>query len=377
MAEANQTSDDIQTQMNKEHGEAPQNPLVTEKEKEAAREMLRKTEEQMKIREERLAEAKRLAAETDAQRVEMLKSAKAQQEFRDARFQQAMEPTPPAPPTNIPPSDGGNDGPSDEGNNRGDLSPEYVTELSEPQWDAPYDMIPLPSEGKLYKGVGPKIKVAYLNASDENLLTSPHILDSDYFLEILLNRKILDKNLRYKDLHVGDRNAIMVWLRATAYGTLYPITLLDELGAPFETEFDLATLKSKKLGANPDEEGLFTFKFPSNNSVVKFKLLTTNDIDELEVVLEHEKEVLKLPVNNAVTYTLQRHIVEINNVRDSDKIKKSIDYMRSVDRKAFIEYIKEVESGMDLNIEVATPRGGSITTLLPLNLNFFWPDYGV
>jgi hypothetical protein len=166
----------------------------------------------------------------------------------------------------------------------------------------------------------------------------------------------------------------MIWLRATAYGTEYPIVLLDNNGEPFEYDFDLTELKTKKLKATPDENGLFEFKLPSNNNVVKFRLLTTGEVDELERVLDHEKEVLKLPINNSVTYTLQRHIVSINGETDSEKLKSSIEYMRSQDRKGLMDYIDSIESGLDLEITVKTPSVEPITTFLPLNFNFFWPN---
>jgi hypothetical protein len=348
---------------------------ATEAEKQAAIEMYERTKAQIQARDEQLQKAVDNANQSDSNMDEIMKRAEEQKAIRDAMLNQqyqappvTIQEPPQVPPT--PPST-----PTDNSSDDSYKLPEgYVKELMEPQWDAPYDMIPLPSDGKLYKGVKPNIRVAYLNASDENLLTSPHIIQSDEFIEILINRKLLEPNLRYKDLHIGDRNAIMIWLRATAYGTEYPIVLLDNNGEPFEYDFDLTELKTKKLKATPDENGLFEFKLPSNNNVVKFRLLTTGEVDELERVLDHEKEVLKLPINNSVTYTLQRHIVSINGETDSEKLKSSIEYMRSQDRKGLMDYIDSIESGLDLEITVKTPSGEPITTFLPLNFNFFWPN---
>jgi len=139
-----------------------------------------------------------------------------------------------------------------------------------------------------------------MTTADENILTSPNLLESGEFLEILINRKILEPELRYKDLHVGDRNAIMLWLRATAYGEMYPVTLFDENNNPFETEINLNDLKTKKLGAEPDEEGLFFYQFPLCKASVKFKLLTCGDVDIIEKMVENDK-LTGNPVNNANT----------------------------------------------------------------------------
>ena len=138
----------------------------------------------------------------------------------------------------------------------------YIQQISQPQFNASFDLIPLPSQGKLYRNKRPNVKVAYMTTADENILTSPNLLKSGEFLEILINRKLLETDIRYKDLHVGDRNAIMLWLRATSYGEMYPVTLFDENDDPFETEIDLNTLKTKNLGAEPDAEGYFDFVLP-------------------------------------------------------------------------------------------------------------------
>jgi hypothetical protein len=52
----------------------------------------------------------------------------------------------------------------------------------------------------------------------------------------------------------------MIWLRATGYGEMYPVTLLDENGDAFDTELNLNELKTKE-GAEPDDEGLFDYTF--------------------------------------------------------------------------------------------------------------------
>lgn len=249
----------------------------------------------------------------------------------------------------------------------------YILELSQPNYNAPFDVIPLPSKGKTYRNKKANIKLAYMTTADENILTSPNLLQSGEFLEILINRKVLEPELRYKDLLPGDRNAIMIWLRATAYGEMYPVTLLDENDVPFETEINLNDLKTKENQIDPDEDGLFTFNLPIMKVMVRFKLLTCGDIDDLEKTVLDEKE-LGIPVNNLTTYKFERMIVEVNGTRDRSVIRDFVNVMRIGDAKSLDKYIDEIESGIDLNIEVTTPGGGSVATFLPLNLNFFWPN---
>jgi hypothetical protein len=249
----------------------------------------------------------------------------------------------------------------------------YILELSQPNYNAPFDVVPLPSKGKLYKSRKANIKLAYMTTADENILTSPNLLKNGEFLEILINRKLLEPELRYKDLLPGDRNAIMLWLRATAYGEMYPVTLYDENDEPFDVEINLNELKTIELNVEPDEDGLFSFVMPISKANVRFKLLTCGDIDDIEKILENEKE-MNIPVNNANTYKLENMIVEFNGETNKTMIRDFVNYMRIGDSKAFNKYVDAIDAGVDLNIEVGTPGGGSVKTFLPLNLGFFWPD---
>ena len=248
----------------------------------------------------------------------------------------------------------------------------YIIQLSQPDYNSPFDVIPLPSQGKLYPSKKPNIKVSFITTADESILSSPNLLQSGEFLEILMNRKILDQEIRYKDLHVGDRNAIMIWLRATAYGEIYPVTLLDENNEVFETELNLNDLVIKNLGAEPDQEGLFDFTFKLCKSNIKFKLLTCGDVDDIETIVSKEK-IDGCPIDNTIKYHLERMIIEVDGSRDATKVKEFANNLRPMDNESFGDYIQSIASGVDLNITVGTPGGGSVTTFLPLNVNFFWP----
>lgn len=276
---------------------------------------------------------------------------------------------PPTPPNNPPTNLGYGE---NYGRNPTNIDP-FIIELSQPNYNSPFDAIPLPSEGRLNRGVKSSVKIGYMTTADENILTSPNLLESGRFLEILINRKLLEPGLRYKDLHQGDRNALMIWLRATGYGEMYPVTLFDENDVPFDTEVNLNDLKTKKLGAEPDADGLFLFQFPLCRAQVKFKFLNCGDVDDIEKLVDQDK-LNGSPINNSNVYTMQRMIVEVNGDRNHDTVKAFSNSIRIGDAKKFNEYVDLIESGIDLNIEVRTPGGGSVKTFLPLNINFFWPN---
>jgi hypothetical protein len=172
----------------------------------------------------------------------------------------------------------------------------------------------------------------------------------------------------------GDRDAIMVWLRATGYGEMYPVTILDEDNKPFDTEVDLTKLKVKKLSIEPDSEGLFDFVLPLSKSVVKFKLLTVGEVEELQRLALFLKEENNL-INTESTLLLENQIVEVDGTRDKNYISEFIDTMRIMDSKKLKNYMSELDCGIDMNITFGTPGGGSVTRFLPFTVKFFWPDF--
>jgi len=84
-----------------------------------------------------------------------------------------------------------------------------------------------------------------------------------------------------------------------------------------------------------------------------------------------------LEFSDASTYTLKKQVVEVRGSTDKDVIDKFVETMRLGDVKTFRKYIDKIESGMDMNITVQTPGGESITTFLPINFTFFWPDLDI
>ena len=333
IAAANQTGGEIANMQE----QAITSGQVSTSEAAAAAEMARRTYEQLKAREEALRRAE-LEKEMQANNSEP-----SMMNIENAPQQQVYSKPITSPIQNL----------NKEVNSDNSIK---IAELSQPQMNQPYDVIPLPSEGKLYKNKKGRVKVAYLTAADENLLTSPNLLSSDDFLEILINRKLLEYDLRYKDLLPGDRDAIMIWLRSTGYGEMYPVTVLDENDVPFETEIDLLTLKVKNLNILPDEDGLFTFTLPLSKAVVRFKLLTMGEIEELVKLAEFLKEKNNL-INTEPTLILENQIVEVNGNRDKDYISEFIDTMRLMDSKELRKYINSIECGVDTNVTFRTPGG--------------------
>ncbi len=252
-------------------------------------------------------------------------------------------------------------------------------QTQEVQFQIPFDVIPLPSKGLLYPGQEGTVKVEYMTAMDENVLTSPNLIKSGKVLDMLMERKIKQSPVPVDKLLVGDRNAIMIWLRATGYGEMYPVKLNDPTsGVEFETEIDLTTLKTKELpeGVEPDEKGEFSFTLPKSKKKIKFTLLTVGDEKTILSRAEKYEKATKSQISNALTYRLQAQIKEIDGNRDINFIQQFVNVMPAYDSLKFREFSDSIEPGIDMSVEVEGPTG-TFQAPITLGLNFFWPNVRV
>tara|TARA_R110001592_G_scaffold19593_1_gene80149 strand:- start:2972 stop:3730 length:759 start_codon:yes stop_codon:yes gene_type:complete len=243
------------------------------------------------------------------------------------------------------------------------------------KFTVPFDMISLPSKGILYPGCDETIKVEYMTAEDENILTSPNLLQSGKVLDVLLDRKIKEKGISSKDLLLGDRNAIMVFLRSTSYGEMYPVKLTDPTTQKeFETEINLSELKIKNLGATPDENGNFSFDLIRTKKKIKFRLLTTRDEEDLIKGEERRAKIYKGDVSNLLTSRLSKQIVEVEGTTDKSYIQQFVQYMPAGDSLELRKYMDDIEPGIDLRVDVEAPSGAGFRSLVPITVRFFWPN---
>lgn len=279
-----------------------------------------------------------------------------------------------------------------------------------------YDVIPLPSNGQVYKNKMARIPVAYLTAYDENIMTSPNLYRDGLVIDMLLKNKIVNNAINPDDLVSGDADAIILFLRSTSYGNEFPISVNDpETGEQIDTTIDLSTLKYKEFKLVSDENGHFDFKTPIKKDDIKFRYLSRKqekllqkqaEMENLGVkafTLERERETLaaamkddqtltpserkvltsalstmttwskKLKEKNKstfyklVTTNMIAQVVAVNGNYDRDFIKKYVNSMPAGDSLALRKYIGDNSPGVDFNIEVERPEslgGGSFKTFL-------------
>ena len=251
------------------------------------------------------------------------------------------------------------------------LNPNYVPE----DYKVPYDIIELPSQGLLYPNKKSQVKVEYLTAYDENILTSPNILANGKIIDVLLERKVNDLGFEHKLLLEGDRMAIILFLRVSAFGPLYLQPVVDPVSKKIvEGEVDLSQLQNKKLLVKPDEQGLFDFILPNSKKNIKFRFLSGKDEEEIDVLDIQLMERNKNDISTKTTLRLERLIMDIDGERDKIKISNVLKALPIMDIRKLNKYISEIEPGVDFKTIARTQGGESVTTFLRINKNLFWPD---
>ena len=289
--------------------------------------------------------------------------------------------------------------------------------------DVQYDMLPLPSEGQCYPDKKDKLPVSYLTASDENVITSPNMYRDGKILDVILRRKVLDKHVDVNKLCRGDRDALVIWLRATGYGPQFPISVRDpETGAEFETVVDLTKIRKKPFSLKGDERGWFDYK-TNNGDELKFKFIDRYDeimlsewnkrdtasmrvlrianiISDINDEMNNDKSLsavdrqrIEKAINvlngwinitktddgeeeygRGITNTMFLMIKSVNGNTDKEYIRRYVQNMPAAEAFAFRRYVTKNEPGMDMNIRIERPAnlgGGSFDTFLAIDASIF------
>ena len=112
--------------------------------------------------------------------------------------------------------------------------------MSESKFKFPTEMVELPSLGLVYPKDNPlssgKIEMKYMTAREEDILTNQSYIQNGTVLDKLLQSLIMSK-VDYKDLIVGDKNALLIAARILGYGKNYEFDLKGE-----RCNVDLTTL---------------------------------------------------------------------------------------------------------------------------------------
>ena len=238
----------------------------------------------------------------------------------------------------------------------------------------PTEMVELPSKGLVYPEGHPlisgRVEMKYMSAREEDILSNQNYISKGSVLDKLVESLTLGK-FDVKDLVTGDKNAILIASRILGYGKDYSFSYGGK-----EYNVDLSKLENKFFDESLiTPKGTFKCILPTSNTEVEFKLLTEKDEEKIKQEIEGFKKINK-ESSTDVTTRLKNQLISVDGNSDKNAIKDFVDnYLLAADSRYLRNFIKTVSPDVDLSTKVIID-GVEEDIDIPINLNFFWPDFG-
>ena len=245
------------------------------------------------------------------------------------------------------------------------------------KFSIPTETIELPSKGKVYDATNPlssgTVEMKYMTAREEDILTNVNLLRQGIAIEKML-QSLIKSPIKFEDLLLGDRNALLIAARILAYGSQYSFEYTDVEDETKETiTIDLQALKNKEVNESAfNNKNEFTFQLPNSKNTVTFKLLTVEDEKAIEAELKGLKKA-NLTAGE-ITTRLKRQLLSINGDYEAKTVRDFVDnYLIAKDSNPLRAYIQSITPDIDLSVSFTLKNGKEIEQSLPLTAEFFFP----
>lgn len=264
-----------------------------------------------------------------------------------------------------------------------------IKSLKELNWITPVEIVELPSKGKFYTkesslyGVR-ELELKHMTAHEEDILTNRSYIKRGVAIDKVLQSVLVDKNIKVSDLLVGDKNALLISLRSTAYGNMYKTSIIcPECAESFTHEFDLELIEN-----NEGELSKFNAKLTDNNTVLltlpKTKSLNVEINVEIRPLNGHDETWLikksevnkkhKLP-DRVLSEQLKRFIVSINGEKDRELLEQFVNNMPALYSRWLRTAYNTCLPNVDLQYKVECPTCEENKEVrMPLTAEFFFPS---
>ena len=219
-----------------------------------------------------------------------------------------------------------------------------------------------------------------MTAKEEDILSSRSLLKKGLAIERLIESVICNKNISANELLVGDRNAILIAARSSAYGNIYATKVTcPNCQAVSPYEFDLN--QAKTYEGNDFEEhnieittrGLFKVTLPLTKFEVEFRLLRGQD--EIDIVKSMQKHAKNNMTEQNVTEQLKKFIVSVNGYDEPKVINHVVKNMTAADSMFLRTAYRKCSPDIKISEEFACPSCSFEQELeVPFGADFFWPD---
>ena len=257
---------------------------------------------------------------------------------------------------------------------------------------APTEHVTLPSHGLYYPeghdlcGID-SIEIKQMTAKEEDILTNASYIKNGTVLDKLMRSIVVD-NIDLDGLTIGDKNAILIAARASAYGSDYEATATcpscsakQQINIDLNEVLDVSPPDFESLpdGCEFDKERK-TLKVVLPRTRLQFELRPRIGADD--AVLQQKKrklKKLKLKDNSSsMIESFSQITVGIDGNTDHHFIKKTIENLPAFDfrylRNCYQDNMPDVN--MHTFLECST-CGAEEVISVPMSADFLWPDIRV
>ena len=255
----------------------------------------------------------------------------------------------------------------------------------------PTEIVTLPSKGLLYPKDNPlssgTVEMKYMTAKEEDILTTQSYIKDGTVLDRLFKSLIVGNGegiaIKYSDLVVGYKNAVMIAARVLGYGKDYEVEILDQsTGNKQKDTIDLTQFENKPYdGSNQIEfyKNEFEYTLPHSNRIITFMSTTEKVEQNIKYQLSvAEKRNRKKRDNTTTSRTtrLKNTILSVDGDYDKKTISNFVDNeLFAMDSKSLRAYMNEVVPDIDLTYEFESEQTGERREImLPIGVTFFWPN---
>jgi hypothetical protein len=247
----------------------------------------------------------------------------------------------------------------------------------------PTEIVPLPSRGLIYPEDHPlasgNIEMKYMTAKEEDILTSQNLIKQGVVLDKLFESLIVTP-IKYDDLYVGDKNAIMVAARILGYGKDYVVEIDDPFspGTKQKVTIDLTQIEHKEVDYSLFEQrkNEFDFELPQSKRVVTFRLMTHGlDKDIQAEIKGMTKQITRSGIDRELTTRLKNVITAVDGERGRATINNFVDNeLFAMDSRALRAHIKDISPDVDMTFTFISDATGEAKEIdIPMDVSFFWP----
>lgn len=245
----------------------------------------------------------------------------------------------------------------------------------------PTEFVDLPSKGKFYPPMHPlhgaeEIEIKFMTAKEEDILTSQSLLKKGIAIDRMLQNLIVDKRVKLQHMLSGDKNAILIASRISAYGPEYPVSVVcPSCNEKTKFEFDLTNLKIKEtaepedLGVQVTDHGTFICELPRTRYKVEFRLLNSEDETKIAKILLDKKQD-----SNTSTLQLRSMLVSINGDSSQKTLSMIVENLPAADARHLRNLLKSLSPDLKMADQFVCPSCENEEEMeVPLTAEFFWP----